>query len=177
MTYHIRDAVHADLAAIRDIYNDAVLNTTAIWNEHVVDLDNRQAWFHARQAQAYPILVIVDMDDAVLGYASFGDWRPFDGFRHTVEHSVYVRSDQRGNGLGPQLMDVLVARARGCGKHVMVAAIESGNTASIRLHERIGFVTTGQMPQVGTKFGRWLDLTFMQLTLNPGAQPPAAHKE
>ena len=177
MTYHIRDAVHADLPAIRDIYNDAVLNTTAIWNEQAVDLGNRQAWFSARQSQAYPILVIVDADDTVLGYASFGDWRPFDGFRHTVEHSVYVRSDQRGNGLGPKLMDVLIERARDCGKHVMVAAIESGNAASIRLHERIGFITTGQMPQVGTKFGCWLDLTFMQLTLNPGAQPPAANKE
>jgi len=74
-------------------------------------------------------------------------------------------------------MAVLLERARGCGKHVMVAAIESGNSASVRLHERLGFISTGQMPQVGTKFGRWLDLTFMQLILNPGAQPPAPHKE
>ncbi|MPQ70648.1 MULTISPECIES: GNAT family N-acetyltransferase [Pseudomonas] len=177
MSYVIRDAVHADLPAIRDIYNDAVLNTTAIWNEQPVDLGNRQAWFSTRQGQAYPILVIVDSADTVLGYASFGDWRPFEGFRHTVEHSVYVRSDQRGNGLGPQLMAVLIERARDCGKHVMVAAIESGNAASIRLHERQGFTITGQMPQVGVKFGRWLDLTFMQLTLNPGALPPAVNQE
>ena len=107
MNFHIRDAVHADLPAIRDIYNDAVLNTTAIWNEQAVDLGNRQAWFSARQSQGYPILVIVDGDNTVLGYASFGDWRPFDGFRHTVEHSVYVRSDQRGNGLGPQIVGIL----------------------------------------------------------------------
>ena len=108
----------------------------------------------------------------VVGYASFGDWRPFEGFRHTVEHSVYIRADQRGNGLGPKLMQALIVRARGCGKHVMVAAIESGNAASIRLHERLGFTLNGQMPQVGVKFGRWLDLTFMQLVLNPGALPP-----
>jgi phosphinothricin acetyltransferase len=171
MSFLIRDAVHADLPAIRDIYNDAVLNTTAIWNEQPVDLGNRQAWFSARQSQFYPILVSVE-DEQVTGYASFGDWRPFEGFRHTVEHSVYVRSDQRGKGLGPQLMQALIERAKDCNKHVMVAAIESGNQASIRLHERLGFVTTGQMPQVGTKFGRWLDLTFMQLTLNPGAEPP-----
>ncbi|MBW8356876.1 N-acetyltransferase family protein [Pseudomonas protegens] len=177
MTYRIRDALHADLPAIRDIYNDAVLNTTAIWNDSPVDLGNRQAWFSARQAQGYPILVIVNAEEQVLGYASFGDWRPFDGFRHTVEHSVYVRRDQRGNGLGPQLMAVLLERARGCDKHVMVAAIESANAASIRLHQRLGFISTGQMQQVGTKFGRWLDLTFMQLILNPGAQPPAPHKE
>ena len=177
MTAHVRDAQPADLPAIRNIYNDAVLNTTAIWNEQPVDLGNRQAWFSARQTQGYPVLVAVDAEDNVLGYASFGDWRPFDGFRHTVEHSVYVYRDQRGKGLGPLLMSALIERARACDKHVMVAAIESGNTASIRLHERIGFVTTGQMPQVGTKFGRWLDLTFMQLVLNPGAPPPAIDKE
>jgi phosphinothricin acetyltransferase len=173
MTYIIRDAVPADLPAVRDIYNDAVLNTTAIWNEQPVDLANRQAWFDARQVQAYPILVAVDQLDAVVGYASYGDWRPFEGFRHSVEHSVYVRADQRGKGLGPQLLDALIERARSGNKHVMVAAIESGNAASIRLHERLGFKITGQMPQVGIKFGRWLNLTFMQLILNPGAPPPS----
>jgi len=137
MTYRIRDAVHADLPAICDIYNDAVLNTTAIWNEQAVDLGNRQAWFSARQSQAYPILVVVDSENSVLGYASFGDWRPFDGFRHTVEHSVYVRSDQRGNGLGPRLMEALVERAKGCGKHVMG-----------------GFNTYGKRSQGGNKLRR-----------------------
>ena len=161
----IRDATEQDLPAIRDIYNDAVLNTTAIWNEQPVDLANRQAWFAARRSQQYPILVAVENDE-VTGYASFGDWRPFEGFRYSVEHSVYVRNDQRGKGLGPRLMHALIERAATCGKHVMVAAIESGNQASIRLHERLGFITTGQMPQVGTKFGRWLDLAFLQLTLD-----------
>ncbi|MFN3359204.1 MAG: GNAT family N-acetyltransferase [Pseudomonas sp.] len=167
----IRDATEKDLPAIRDIYNDAVRNTTAIWNEQPVDLANRLAWFTARQAQGYPILVAVENDE-ITGYASYGDWRPFEGFRYSVEHSVYVRNDQRGKGLGPRLMNALIERARAGGKYVMVAAIESGNQASIRLHERLGFITTGQMPQVGIKFGRWLDLTFMQLALNPGAEPP-----
>ena len=167
----IRDATQHDLPAIRDIYNDAVLNTTAIWNEQPVDLGNRQAWFSARHAQGYPILVAMENGE-VTGYASYGDWRPFEGFRYSVEHSVYIRNDQRGKGLGPRLMAALIERAREGGKHVMVAAIESGNQASIRLHERLGFITTGQMPQVGIKFGRGLDLTFMQLALNPGAEPP-----
>ncbi|KPB69264.1 N-acetyltransferase family protein [Pseudomonas cannabina] len=169
----IRDAQPEDLPGILAIYNDAVLNTTAIWNEQPVDLGNRQACYASRQTQGYPILIAVDSAGEVLGYSSFGDWRPFEGFRHTVEHSVYVRADQRGKGLGPRLMAELIERARACGKHMMVAAIESGNTASIALHDRLGFRITGQMPQVGTKFGRWLDLTFMQLDLTPGAAPPA----
>ncbi|WP_213879578.1 GNAT family N-acetyltransferase [Pseudomonas sp. dw_358] len=171
MSVILRNAQPEDLPAIRDIYNDAVLNTTSIWNEKQVDLANRRAWFDARHLQGYPILVAVDADGTVVGYASFGDWRAFEGYRYTVEHSVYVRSDQRGQGIGPQLMTLLIERAREARKHVMVAAIESGNAASIRLHERLGFVVTGQMPQVGVKFGRWLDLTFMQLQLNPGAEP------
>ncbi|MDH0143774.1 GNAT family N-acetyltransferase [Aquipseudomonas alcaligenes] len=163
----IRDAAEADLPALRDIFNDAVLNTTAIWMDNVVDLANRQAWFAARAQQGYPILVAENADGEVVGYASFGDWRPFDGFCHTVEHSVYIRADQRGKGLGPQLLTALIERAKACDKHVMVAAIESGNAASIGLHQRLGFAITGQMPQVGRKFGRWLDLTFMQLILTP----------
>ncbi|GAD63377.1 GNAT family N-acetyltransferase [Aquipseudomonas alcaligenes] len=168
----IRDALETDLPALRDIFNDAVLNTTAIWMDNVVDLANRQAWFAARAQQGYPILVAENADGEVVGYASFGDWRPFDGFCHTIEHSVYIRVDQRGKGLGPQLLTALIERAKACDKHVMVAAIESGNAASIGLHQRLGFAITGQMPQVGRKFGRWLDLTFMQLILTPERSAP-----
>ena len=168
----IRDAQARDVPGITLIYNDAVEHTTAIWNEELVDDANRSAWLADRLGAGFPVLIAADSDGAVLGYATYGPWRPHDGFRHTVEHSVYVRNDQRGKGLGPQLMAALIERARIGGKYVMVAAIESGNQASIRLHERLGFITTGQMPQVGIKFGRWLDLTFMQLALNPGAEPP-----
>ncbi|CDF86497.1 N-acyltransferase YncA [Pseudomonas knackmussii B13] len=166
----IREATPADLEALRDIYNDAVLNTTAIWNEIAIDVENRRAWLELRAQQGFPVLVCEDGGE-VVGYSSYGPWRAFDGFRETVEHSVYVRADQRGKGLGVVLLQALVERARAQGLHVMVAAIESGNAASIRLHERLGFVTTGQMPQVGQKFGRWLDLTFMQLILDPRSAP------
>lgn len=166
----IREATQADLEALRDIYNDAVLNTTAIWNEIAIDVENRRAWLELRAQQGFPVLVAEDAGE-VVGYSSYGPWRAFDGFRETVEHSVYVRADQRGKGLGVVLLQALVERARAQGLHVMVAAIESGNAASIRLHERLGFITTGQMPQVGQKFGRWLDLTFMQLTLDPRSAP------
>lgn len=162
----IRDAASGDIAGITAIYNDAVANTTAIWNETVVDNANRVAWLQDRTKAGYPVLVAIDDDGEVVGYASFGDWRAWDGYRHTVEHSVYVRSDQRGKGIGTVLMLALIERARQCGKHVMVAGIEAENLPSIRLHEKLGFEKAGHLRQVGTKFGRWLDLAFLQLTLN-----------
>nr|WP_298111559.1 GNAT family N-acetyltransferase [uncultured Pseudomonas sp.] len=170
MNYSILDADEANLPGILAIYNDAVQNTTAIWNETLVDLANRRAWLLERQAQGFPVLVALDAGE-VLGYASYGTWRSFEGFRHTVEHSVYVRRDQRGQGLGLRLMQALIERARTADLHVMIAAIEAENSSSIRLHQRLGFVVTGQMPQVGRKFERWLDLTFMQLILPEQRSP------
>lgn len=167
----IRDASSADVAAITAIYNDAVLHTTAIWNDTAVDEANRRQWLGSRAAAGYPVLVAIDDSGSVLGYASFGDWRAFDGYRHTVEHSVYVRSDQRGKGVGRALLVELIERARVIGKHVMIAGIEAGNVASITLHESLGFAATGTLTEVGAKFGDWLDLTFMQLTLDGRAQP------
>ncbi|MFG3500210.1 GNAT family N-acetyltransferase [Pseudomonas sp. NPDC047963] len=167
----IRDALDTDLAGILEIYNDAVQNSTAIWNDKVVDLDNRRAWLAERHEQGYPVLVALDDQRQVAGYASFGPWRPYDGFRHTVENSVYVRPGQRGGGVGRSLMQALIERAREMNKHVMIAAIESENRASIHMHQQLGFIHAAQMRQVGCKFGRWLDLTMMQLTLNRTSQP------
>ncbi|MET3645670.1 GNAT family N-acetyltransferase [Phyllobacterium ifriqiyense] len=165
----VRAAVESDLPIILEIYNDAVLNTTAIWNETLVDLDNRKAWLLDRQSKSFPVLVSVNNEGQVTGYASFGDWRAFEGYRHTVEHSVYVHKSARGGGIGKMLMLALIEKARELGKHVMVAGIESGNEASIRLHEKLGFQVVGHLPEVGTKFGKWLDLTFMQIVLDRAA--------
>ncbi|MDD3444986.1 MAG: GNAT family N-acetyltransferase [Zavarzinia sp.] len=160
----IRDATEADLPGILAIYNDAVLNTTAIWNETPVDLDNRLAWWRGRRAQDYPVLVAAE-DGDIVGYASFGDWRAFDGYRHTVEHSIYLAPGAQALGVGRKLMEPLIDRARALGKHVMVAGIEAGNEVSIRFHERLGFVVVGHLREVGIKYGRWLDLAFLQLML------------
>ena len=166
----IREATEEDMAAVTAIYNDAVTRTTAVWNDKPVDLSDRLAWRAERLRAGYPVLVAVAEDGDVLGYASFGAWRAFDGYRHTVEHSVYIRSDQRGAGLGQALMEALIDRARALGKHVMVAGIEAGNRPSIRLHEKLGFRQVGLLPEVGTKFGKWLDLAFLQLVLNDVAE-------
>lgn len=160
----IRDAAEADLPAILAIYNDAVLNTTAIWNDDVVDLDNRRAWYEARRALGYPVLV-AEADGRVIGYSSFGDFRPFQGYRFTVENSVYVAADARGKGAGSALLAALIEAGIAIGKHVMVAGIDATNTVSLRLHERHGFIETARMPELGYKFGRFLDLVFLQRKL------------
>ena len=165
------DITHID--GIVAIYNDAVRNTTAIWNEKTVDAANRAAWLAERQRVGYPVLVAIDAEGTVAGYASFGDWRAFDGYRHTVEHSVYVRQDCRGAGIGKALMLALIERARGIGKHVLIAAIEAGNTGSIELHKKLGFEQVGLLSEVGTKFGVWLDLVFLQLKVDARTEPDA----
>ncbi|CVI58909.1 MULTISPECIES: GNAT family N-acetyltransferase [Agrobacterium] len=164
MSVQLRDATVDDLSGVMEIYNDAVANTTAIWNDVLVDLENRKEWFAARTSRGFPVIVAI-LDGKVAGYASYGDWRAFDGYRHTREHSVYVHKDARGHGIGKKLMQALIDHASGNDVHVLIAAIEAENTASIRLHESLGFRVVGRFSEVGTKFGRWLDLTCMELKL------------
>jgi L-amino acid N-acyltransferase len=159
----IRPATEADLPAILAIYNDAVTKTTAIWNEAPSDLDSRRTWFAQRRQAGFPVLVADD--GKVIGYGSFGEFRPFEGYRYTVEHSVYVLDEAQGRGVGRMLLHGLIVEARQMGKRVMVGAIDGSNYASLALHETMGFEETGRMPGVGEKFGRRLDLVLVQLTL------------
>ncbi|WP_046791806.1 GNAT family N-acetyltransferase [Tatumella morbirosei] len=163
----IRHANVEDCEAIAGIYNHAVVHSAAIWTDHTVDGEERKSWMVQRQQAGYPVIVITDEQDKVAGYASYGEWSAKEGYRFTVEHSVYVRHDFRGNGAGRLLMNELISLAVAQGLHVMVAAIESGNLASIALHQSLGFTGEVRIPEVGTKFGRWLDLTFLYLPLEP----------
>ena len=160
----IRHASSDDLPGLLAIYNDVVATSTAIFSERPSSLDDRQQWLDARTALGYPVLVAADAS-GVLGYASFGDFRAWPGYRFSVEHSVHVRADSRGRGIGPALVTALLPRAAALGKHVMIAGIDADNAASLRMHERLGFERVGHLKEVGWKFGRWLDLVFMQRTL------------
>lgn len=160
----IRDAVHDDLPAILEIHNDAIRTTTAIWDEHEVDLDDRREWFDVRRSAGLPVLV-AEVDDHVIGFASYGPWRAKTGYRFTVENSVYVHPDHRGRGAANALMPALIEQARAGEVHAIVAGIEAANAGSIALHEKFGFRRVALLPEVGFKFGRWLDLAYFQLSL------------
>ena len=167
----IREATAADLAQITAIYNSIVRTSTAIYNDQPVTLEDRETWWRARLAQRYPVIVAVD-DTDILGYGSFGDFRPWPGYRFTVEGTVHIREGDRGKGIGTRLLNELVDRARVLGKHVMVAGVDSENTASLRFLTARGFVSAGQLREVGFKFGRYLHLNFLELFLNaPGELP------
>jgi L-amino acid N-acyltransferase len=160
----IRDATEADLPGLVAISNEIIATSTAIYSNEPVTLANRREWWRARAAQGYPVLVATDAS-GVSGFASFGDFRAWPGYRFTVEHSVHVRADCRGQGVGTQLIKALLPRAAACNKHVMIGGVDASNAASIRFHERLGFTQVGHLCEVGYKFDRWLDLVFLQRRL------------
>jgi L-amino acid N-acyltransferase YncA len=160
----IRQATDADLDTILAIHNDAILNSAAIWEDEPVERSEREAWLVARTTDGNPVLVAVE-DGDVVGFASYAQWRARCGYRQTVEDSVYLAASHQGRGVGRTLLTHLIDHARAAGHHVMLADIESGNVASIRLHESLGFVEAGHLREIGRKFGRWLDLTILQLDL------------
>ncbi|MBR0729619.1 N-acetyltransferase [Bradyrhizobium japonicum] len=170
MSLIVRDATLEDAEDILAIYNYAAINTTAVWTDGPADLDSRREWMRARQAAGYPVLVAMKGRDLV-GFASFGDFRPFPGYRHTVENSVYVGEQHHRLGVGRSLMAALIERATTLNKHTMVAAIETSNSASTGLHASFGFTEVGRMPEVGCKFGRWLDMVLMQKRLSSEVRP------
>ena len=167
----IRNASEADLPDLLEIHNDAVRTLGGIWTELEDTPAERRKWFDDRKAAGFPIVVAVDEGGKVLGYGAYGTFRGRDGYRGTVEHSVYLYPDARGKGAGKALLSWLLERARTDGLHAMVAAIDATNTVSIALHEKFGFESAGVMRQIGQKWGRWLDLVLMVKLLDDRPAP------
>lgn len=167
MAVLLRDTTAADLPEIAAIFNALLETTTHEWRENLHTVAERAEWFAAHTAAGRPAVVAVEAE-AVVGCASYGDFRDstrWPGYRFVVEHSIHVRHDCWGRGIGRMLVDALVERARSDGIHVMVAAIDSANVRSIGFHERLGFFEVARMPEIGEKFGRRLDLVLMQRML------------
>jgi L-amino acid N-acyltransferase len=167
--YRIRLAEPADADPITAIRNDVIQHSTAMWTTKLLSPADGRAWLAENIARrsAY----VAEADGQVAGFANWSPWRPKDGYRHTVEDSVYVIEGQQGRGLGPELLRTLIEGAGEAGAHVMMASIEASNTRSVVLHERLGFDVVGTAREVGTKFGRWLDLTMMRLQLGTQVHP------
>jgi L-amino acid N-acyltransferase len=161
----IRDAREADIAAITAIYNHAVLHTTAVYAYEAFSEDSRLAWLCEKQKDGWPVLVAL-VEQEVVGFGTYGSFRSFPAYLHTAENSVYVHPSKQQQGIGKELLGSLLKRAAAQGLHALVAGIDSTNTASIHLHQRFGFTKVAHFKEVGFKFGRWLDLVFMQKLLN-----------
>jgi phosphinothricin acetyltransferase len=162
----IRDAVLADFEEITEIYNQIVLTTTAIYSDQISTIEERVAWWRGRTAKGFPVQVATDAG-SVIGFASFGEFRAWPGYRFTVEGTVHIRSTARGLGVGSALLHQLVKLAREMGMHTMIAGVDAENEASLRLLGRFGFERVGHFREVGYKFGRFLDLIFLQCLLTP----------
>lgn len=162
----IRDATPADAEAIRAIYNDAVVNTTAVFDYTPRDAAAQIAWLAAKAEQDLPVLVAcAGTGGPVLGYCSYGPFRPWPAYLYTVENAIYIAPEQRGRGIGRRLLARLTDLACARGLHTMIAGITAENEASLRLHEGLGFERAGVIRAAGWKFERWLDLVFLQKML------------
>ncbi|CAN5294706.1 GNAT family N-acetyltransferase [soil metagenome] len=161
----IRDACENDLDAILDIYNEAILNTTAVYSEQPHTLQMRRDWYRDRVNNNFPVF-IAEVNGKVAGFSSFGHFRMWPCYRYTVELSVYVEVSHRGKGISKMLLHSLIDRAREMNVHAMLAGISADNLISYRLHQSFGFAEVANLKEVGYKFGRWLDLKFLELLLN-----------
>lgn len=165
----IKPCDRTHVAAIREIFNEVILGSTALFEYEPRSLASVTAWLASKQTEGLPVLGCFS-GETLLGFASYGTFRPFAAYRLTVEHSVYVHAEHRGCGVGRALLASMIEEASFRGLHLMVAGIESTNRASIELHKRFGFAHAGTIHEAGHKFGRWLDLDLYEKKL-PAADP------
>lgn len=163
----IRNAERQDLSAILDIYNDAILNSTAVYTYDAQTLKEREACFEAKLLANEPIFVF-ELDKKVVGFATYGQFRNWPAYLYSIEHSIYVDKDYRGKGIASQLLSHLIEDAKQRNYRTIVAGIDASNEGSIKLHEKFGFTHAGTIKNVGYKFERWLDLAFYQYDLGAG---------
>lgn len=159
------------LEAIRAIFNEAIVNSTALYDYVPRSVEVMQAWFDAKENAKLPVIGVVNEAGELMGFGSYGPFRPHAAYQYSVEHSIYVDSRFRGQGLGKMILERLIARAEQQDYHMMIGVIDAQNATSIALHEKLGFTACGHIREAGYKFGRWLDLALYQLVLKTPARP------
>jgi phosphinothricin acetyltransferase len=157
--------------AILAILNHAITTSTAVYDYRPRTPRMIADWFESKRQKDHPVIGALSDSGELIGFASYGPFRPWPAYKYTLEHSLYVAEANRGRGVGGRLLGELIERAAAQGYHALVGAIDSTNATSIRLHERYGFTCVGTLPQVGFKFGRWLDLCLYQRVFDTPADP------
>jgi phosphinothricin acetyltransferase len=167
----IADCTSQQAPEILAIFNEAIANSTALYDYQPRTMTTMEAWFEAKHKGNWPVLGAFEEDGSLAGFASFGPFRNWPAYKYSVEHSVYVQEGKRGRGLGRMLLTAVIEAAKQRDFHMMVGGIDSANTVSIRLHQSLGFTHCASIKHAGFKFGRWLDLEFYQLILPTPREP------
>jgi L-amino acid N-acyltransferase YncA len=171
MSMRIISCDRSRAGAILAILNEAIENSTALYEYRPRTQASMDAWFAAKEQARYPIIGVIDAADRLLGFASYGAFRAWPAYKYSVEHSLYVERAQRGRGIGKLLLGELIASAARQDYHMLIGGIDAQNEASVALHRRLGFEPCGHVRHAGFKFNRWLDLLFYQLLLKTPAHP------
>lgn len=161
----------ADKGQILDILNHAIVHSTAIYDYKPRGIESMDAWFETKRRGGFPVVGLFDSGRKLLGFGTYGSFRNWPAYKYSVEHSVYIKDGERGNGHGKRILQDLIQRAEAEGYRTLIAGIDSENSVSIKLHEKLGFDHSGTLRQAGYKFGRWLDLVFMQKLLETPSNP------
>ncbi|MPR34641.1 GNAT family N-acetyltransferase [Salmonirosea aquatica] len=161
----LRQADERDAAALLDIINYEIRNSTVVYDYTERTLDYQLDWLRKKRTDGMPVFV-AEQEKEVLGFSTFGVFRPWDAYQFSIEHSIYIAAKARGKGMGKLLMNEMIKTAKDMGFHTMIAGVDSGNEKSYAFHKQFGFVEVGRFSQIGYKFDRWLDLIFMQLFLD-----------
>ena len=156
---------------ILDIFNEAILNTTALFDYATRTKDYMDGWYDSKEKEQFPILGIVGKDNELLAFGTYGPFRRWPAYHYSIEHSVYVKKEHRGKGLGKKVLEAIVGKAEEQDYHTIVAGICSENVGSIEMHRKQGFEYVGRVREAGYKFDRWLDLDFYQLLLKTPRHP------
>lgn len=166
----IREATLEDMPVMLEIYNEIIINTTAVYDYQPHTLEMRKQWFETKQEQGLPVYV-AEENGIVYGFSTIGPFRNWAAYKYSVENSIYVAAAARGKGIGRLLLPPVIAAAKKLHMHTIIAGIDATNEASIKLHQQFGFEEVAHFKEVGYKFGRWLDLKFFQLLLETPSQP------
>ncbi|MEO5782268.1 MAG: N-acetyltransferase family protein [Ginsengibacter sp.] len=165
----IRKATESDLHDMLTIYNDVIKNTTAVYEYKPHTFQMRKQWFAAKNESGFPVFCAEE--NGAIGFSSIGPFRNWAAYKYSVENSMYVSAEQRGKGIGKLLLLPLIEAAKQMNMHTIIASIDATNESSLRLHKSLGFIEVAHFKQVGYKFGRWLDLKFLQMILDTPLQP------